>query len=322
MNKVKIDALEKKVSQDYSNIAGIVVLKDGKTRYEKYFNGCDATSTLHVYSVTKSIISALIGIALDKGLINSIEQKVLDFFPDYPIENNKTIRGITLKHLLTMTAPYKYGAEPYIDYFTSNDWLTFALNQLGGEGPIGEFRYAGLIGPDILSGILTKTAGQSVLGFAKENLFSPLEITVKDKIIFQSEEEQFAFNESNTISGWAADPTGLNTGGWGLTLTALDMAKIGQMYLNGGRWNNKQIISEKWIKESTAEHSCWKEPGLPYGYLWWIDEGSGYAAMGDGGNIIYINERRNLVAAITAFFKPDVTDRIEFIKKYVEPIFN
>ena len=195
MDEEKVTGLEKKINNDYSNIAGMVVLKDGKTLYENYFNECTADSRIHVYSVTKSIISILIGIAIDKGYIKSIDQKVLDFFPDYIVKRReKTIQNVTLKNLLTMTAPYKYKlAPPYIKYFTSDDWVKFALDLLGGSGHIGEFRYTPLIGPDILSGILVKTTGQSVFDFAAENLFSPLGITVESNVIFHSKEEQLAF---------------------------------------------------------------------------------------------------------------------------------
>lgn len=324
MSRDKILELENKIKSDYKNIAGVVVLKDGKTVYENYFNGCTSSSTLHVYSVTKSIISILIGIAIDKGYIKSVEQKVLDFFPEYTIKKGeKTIQNITLEDLLTMTAPYKYTIPPYEEYFTSDDWVNFTLDLLGGEGEIGKFSYAPLIGPDILSGILTKATGQSVLDFATENLFKLLGITVARNVTFSSQEEQMAFNQSNDISGWVSDPTGTNAGGWGLTLTAMDMAKIGELYLNGGIYNGKQIVSKKWIKVSTTEHSRWEEQNLPYGYLWWIagDDERGYAAMGDGGNIIYVNEDKKIVVSITAFFVPNVTDRIEFIKEYIETIF-
>ncbi|MDF2858433.1 MAG: penicillin-binding protein beta-lactamase class, partial [Neobacillus sp.] len=151
MNQEKVAELEKKINNDYSNITGVVVLKEGKTLYENYFNECSAISRIHVYSVTKSIISILIGIAMDKGYIKSINQKVLDFFPDYIVKRReKTIQNITLKNLLTMTAPYKYNLiVPYIKYFTSNDYVKFTLDLLGGRRQIGEFKYTPLIGPDL-----------------------------------------------------------------------------------------------------------------------------------------------------------------------------
>ncbi|TYQ18116.1 UNVERIFIED_CONTAM: CubicO group peptidase (beta-lactamase class C family) [Acetivibrio alkalicellulosi] len=318
----KAKVLEKKIKNDYSNIAGLVVLKDGKTLYENYFNGCTTTSRIHVYSVTKSIISILIGMAIDKGYIKSINQKVLDFFPDYIVKKKETtIQNVTLKNLMTMTAPYKYKFfAPYIKYFTSNDWVKFTLDLLGGRGQIGKFRYTPLIGPDILSGILVKSTGQSVFDFATENLFSPLGITVESNVIFHSKEEQLAFNKSKNISGWVSDLTGVNTGGWGLTLSPTDMAKIGQLCLDSGMWNGKQIVSTGWIDESTKEHSRWKKLNQLYGYLWWVENGIGYAAMGDGGNVIYVNTKKKIVVSIASLFVPKVKDRIELIKEYIEPI--
>lgn len=326
MNKEKVIELEKIISNNYSNIAGMVVLKDGNTLYENYFNGCTANSRIHVYSVTKSIISILIGIAIDKGYIKSVNQKVLDFFPDYTVKKGETtIQNITLKNLLTMTAPYKYVIfAPYKKYFTSDDWVKFTLDLLGGRGKIGKFRYAPLIGPDILSGIIVKATGQSVLDFATKNLFSPLGITVETNVVFHSKEEQIAFNKAKNISGWVADPNGVNTGGWGLTLSSRDMAKIGQLYLDNGIWDGKQIVSKRWIDESTKEHSRWEKLNLPYGYLWWLDSDKehGYAAMGDGGNIIYVNTKKKMVVSITSLFVPKAKDRIKLIKEYIEPIFD
>lgn len=169
--------LEAAIAANYSNIAGMVVRKDGETVYERYFGGCTAESRLNVFSVTKSIVSILLGIALDRGCLGIIDQQVLEFFPEYtPKRGEKTIQRITIRDMLTMTAPYKYRSTPYTKYFTGPDWVRFSLDLLGGKGPVGEFRYAPLIGPDILTGILTRVTGQSVLDFAKEHLFAPLGI--------------------------------------------------------------------------------------------------------------------------------------------------
>lgn len=323
MNQGKIAEMEAIVAADYSNMAGMVIMKDGKAVYEKYFCGCTEADRIHVFSVTKSILSILIGIALDKGYIHSVDQKVLEFYPEYTVKKGeKTIQNVTIKDMLTMTAPYKYKSNPYTKYFTSMDWVKFSLDVLGGKGQVGEFRYAPIVGPDILSGILERAAGQSVFEFAKEYLFAPLGITVEKTITFHSKEEQMAFYKATDISCWVAGPTGVNTAGWGLTLSPMDMAKIGQMFLNGGMWNGNRIVSEKWVSDSTSEQSRWKQRDLPYGYLWWIDEqDNGYAAMGDGGNIIYVSPDKNMVVASTSLFYPRAKDRIEFIKKYVEPIF-
>lgn len=322
MKQQKIKEMENVISRDYSNIAGMVVMKDGKAVYENYFNGYSADSRIHVFSVTKSILSILFGIALDQGCIKSLDQKVLEFFPEYTVKRGeKTIQSITIRDMLTMTAPYKYKLNPYTKYFKSMDWVKFSLDLLGGKGHIGEFRYAPIVGPDILSGILVEATGQSVFDFAKENLFAPLGIVVEKTVNFHSKEEQMAFYKATDVSGWVADPTGVNTAGWGLTLSPMDMAKIGQLFLNGGIWNGNRIVSEKWITESTSEQSRWEQRNLPYGYLWWLGEDKGYAAMGDGGNIIYVSPEKAMVVAIASLFQPRAKDRITFIKKYVEPFF-
>lgn len=324
MNQIQIKELERIISHNHSNMTGMVVLKDGKICYENYFNQCNAASTVHVYSVTKSIISILIGIALNKGYIKSTGQKILEFFPDYPVKKGeKTIRNVTLEQLLTMTAPYKFKFAPYIRYFRSHDHIQFTLDLLGGRKQGNNFHYTPLIGPDILSGILTKVSGQSVFDFAKQNLFLPLGISVECSVVFGSAKEQMEFNQAIDISAWAADGAGVNTAGWGLTLTAGDMAKIGQLYLNGGIWDGRQIVSKGWIDESTREHSRWEKMNLAYGYLWWIiDAEKGiYAAMGDGGNIIYVNTGKNLVVASSALFEKKAADRIDLIQGYIEPMF-
>lgn len=325
MDDQKRTNLERMICEEYSNIAGIVVRKHDQLVYEKYWQNCTKESTLHIYSVTKSILSILIGIAFDKGYLTDINQPVLDFFPEYTVrKREKTIQHVTLKDMLTMTAPYKYKTGPYIKYFTSEDWVTFALDLLGGKKAIGDFFYAPLIGPDILSGILMKATGKTVLEFAREYLFSPLAIDVQNAIHFQSKEEQFAFNKAKDISGWVADPKGVNTAGWGLTLTARDMAKLGQLYLNGGTWNGQQIVSKAWIEESTKEHSRWDQMNLPYGYLWWLGNGEkqSFAAMGDGGNAIYVLPENDLVVSIIGFFKPRAKDSIDLIETYIVPMFH
>ncbi len=314
--------LEMMINSSYNNTAGIIVLKNGSTRYEKYFNGYTADSTIHVASVTKSIISALFGIAIERGYIKSIDQKVLHFFPEYIVSRGEnTIQGVTIKHMLTMTAPYQYKSEPYEEFFASDNWVKTALCLLGGKGQIGEFTYSAIVGTHILSGILVKATGQSVFDFATENLFTPLEILVEHNVVLHNKEEHLAFFQEKNVSGWAADAQGVNAAGFGLTLNPRDMAKIGQLYLEGGTWKGKQLIPAEWIDESTKEHSRWGK--LSYGYLWWIIDQKEhiYAAMGDGGNVIYVNPTKKMVVSIASLSMPRAKDRIKLIREYIEPMF-
>ncbi|MEG2488313.1 serine hydrolase domain-containing protein, partial [Anaerorhabdus sp.] len=114
MHQKMIDELNQHILQDYENTAGIIIIKNGKMEYENYFNGADVNSSSHIFSATKSIVSICIGIAIDKGYIKGVQEKVLNYFPDYKIKRGeKTIQTVTLENLLTMTAPYKYIFAPY-----------------------------------------------------------------------------------------------------------------------------------------------------------------------------------------------------------------
>lgn len=322
MNQIRINEIETAINRDYGNIAGMIVQKNGTKVYEKYFNGYTDDNAVHVYSVTKSVLSALIGIAIDQGYIGSLDQKVLAFFPDYQVKDGeKTIQKITLKHLMTMTAPYKYETEPYELFFTSQNPIQDALDLLGGNGIIGEFNYSAIGGTHILAGILARATGQSILDFAEKYLFAPMGITVPHNLLLRSEEEHMRVMNDKTTRGWVVDPQGINTGSWGLFLTPEDMAKIGQLHLDGGRWLGKQLVSAAWIAESTKEHSRWDK--LLYGYLWWIidDQAHSFAALGDGGNVIYVNNKNNMVIAIASLLVPDARDCIELIKTTIEPAF-
>lgn len=308
------------IETEYSNTAGIVVQKNGKLIYEKYFDGHKETDPIHIFSVTKSITSILVGVAIDQGYIKSTDQKVLEFFPDYSIKRGeKTIQIITLKNILTMTAPYKYKSEPYTKVYGSADWTKAALDLLGGKGSIGDFKYS-TVGAHIISGVLQNATRKPMLEFAAQNLFNPLGISIPAPTSLASKEEHIAFLKDKYVSGWVVDPKGLPTAGWGLTLCPRDMAKIGQLCLNKGVWNDKQLVSASWMEESTKEHTRWNE--FPYGYLWWnLDsDGSGaFAALGDGGNTIYINPKEQVVIAMACHFKPLAKHRIELINKYILP---
>ena len=202
MKQEQITSLENKIKKEYGNITGIIVLKDNNAVYESYFNQCSENDPIHIFSVTKSIISMLFGIALDKGCIKNLDEKVIDFFPNYQTrKREKTIQHVTIRNLLTMTAPYKYRFNPYPKYFSSDDWVISSLDLLGGNGKIGNFKYAPVIGIDILSGILVNATGKSVLEFAQDNLFSPLGISVDKNIYFQSKEEQLDFYQSKGANG-------------------------------------------------------------------------------------------------------------------------
>lgn len=323
MNKQELHEL---VVKQEPNICQMAAYKDGVLVYSDTFNRYKETDASHVMSVTKSIISILIGIALDQGLIKNVNQPVLDFFPEYQIKRGeKTIGQVTIKHLLTMTAPYKYKYEPWSKVCSSDDWTIAALDFLGGRAGItGEFKYSTL-GIHILSGIISKTSGMKLVDFANKYLFEPLEIQPRKNYLAETVEEHkhFTVSKEPHEKVWFCDPQGIGTAGYGLCMTALEMAKIGLMCLNKGIYESKRIVSAEWLEESTkVSFRCDKDfQDMCYGYLWWIiDEKKGiYAAIGNSGNVIYINPEKNCVITVAASFKPTVFYRIQFIQKYIEP---
>ena len=320
----------KKILNNYSskndiNIRQIVAYKDNVLEIEEYKNGFSREDTLNIMSVTKSITSLLIGIAINKGLINSVNDKVMDYYKDIytPKKGEKTIYDITIKHLLTMTAPYKGKSEPWKKVCTSQDWSLSILDSLGGrKGITNEFRYHTL-GTQILLGIIRITSGMNVLEFANEYLFEPLGIETRVNANCKSKEDQFAYlmNKGNHGKVWFMDPTDMPTAGWGLSLSAYEMAQIGRLILNNGFYNNMRIISEEYLDAMTKSYVSldYKFGNQDYGYLWWLPHRNRevIAAIGDGGNIIYINKKYNIVVAVTGYFKPLVFDRVEYIEKNI-----
>lgn len=317
-----MDTLKETIKAKHNNITGIVVQKNGQCLHESYYNGSNAMSKTHVYSVTKSILALLVGVAANETP-DFVVTPLASYFPELQTTSGETTNQITVKNLLTMTTPYKYNEDmqTYIRYFQSKNWTEFTLKQLDRKSPTGIFRYTPLIGPDLVSALLTRVTKKDVLTFAKEKLFTPLGIQVEEPLLLKSEKEQMEFNSSIELNGWVQDETGLNAGGWGLTLSPNDLLKIGQLILNEGRWNDHQIIPKKWLKEMQTVHSFWEKEQLPYGYLWWIIDAEKpiIAAMGDGGNILYIDHEQQLIVAITALFKADVYDRVAFIRDELLP---
>lgn len=315
MDSEKLSELETIIKSEYSNINGIVVVRNRYIAFEKYYNGYGPDDTHHVASVTKSIISALIGIAIDEKYIKNVDQKVLDFFPEYVTAAERKKREITIRHLLTMTAPYPFEDwyEPLDKMCIQSDWVKYTLDMLGQKGSIGIFKYS-TAGVHLLSTIITRSTGRIAREFANERLFKPIGM----KEIPDYKMESFGFEDlfGKNVKGWVNDPDGNSTGGWGLTLSPRDMARLGCLYLNRGIWDNKQIISKTWIDESTAMNTN------NYGYLWWLRDVDGvfaYLAMGDGGNIICCIPEKDLVVAITSEFSMNPRDRWTLIKEHIIP---
>ena len=258
MDSLKLDGLIQKTQRgDFKNIHSILVIKDGKLVVEQYFNGFHRGDLETLRSATKSITSILVGIAIDKGLISSVNERIERFFPEYAQSWDERKRPITVRDLLTMTAgfdwdqsslanpgdPSNHGSESEME--RSDDMIKFVLQRPMRDIPGTRFEYNS--GATILlAGILQKSSGMQVDEFARRNLFAPLGI--------------------ERVDWWRQKRDGMPLTHAGLFLRPIDMAKIGYLVLNDGKWNGRQIVSEQWISQSTA-------PSLNprYGYQWWLD---------------------------------------------------
>ena len=327
MNKEQLHSYISDSTGNESNICQIYVIKDGEIAYDDCWHGFKTEDAMNVNSVTKGVMALLAGIALDRGCIKSVDQKVMDFFPDYAVKRGeKTIYDVTIKHLLTMTAPYKGKSEPWKKVCTSQDFTIAILDYLGGRSGItGEFRYATL-GIQILAGIIERATGEKCIDFANSNLFEPLGLPKRIPHGDSSKEDQFDFfmNKNPRKYEWYSDPQGSVTAGWGLCMSAKDMAVIGALVSNYGQYDGTRIITEEYLKDMIAPHLKLGERFgyMNYGYLWYkpYDDKDVYAAIGDSGNIIYVNMEKKISVGITGTFKPRIFDRVVFIEEKVLPV--
>lgn len=308
------------INKDYENTSGVIAAKHGTTIYERYFHNHNKNTALHIASVTKSISSALIGLAIDKKIIQSVNQKVLDFFPDYTLKRGERVLSkITIHHLLSMTAPYKFKHEPYTKVYGSNHWTHACLDLLGGKSSPGNFHYT-TVGIHVLASVLREASGMTLNEFAQKELFDPLAIPRLPNVPIHAKCDYMAMLKTRSTRGWAISPDGENTAGWGLALTARDLLKFGQLYLNGGCWNDRQILSTHWLKLSTQ--TVQSQGKAKYGYLWWLIDGANqcFAAIGDGGNLLYIDAKASIVVVLTARFKARAKERITLIQDTIIPL--
>ena len=309
------------------NICQIYAIKDGQTVFDDCWRGFKTSDAMNINSVTKGVIALLAGIARDQGFIKSFDQKVMDFFSDYSVKRGeKTIYDVTIRHLLTMTAPYKGKSEPWKKVCTSEDWTLTVLDCLRGRNGItGEFRYATL-GIQILAGIIERASSERCLNFANRTLFEALELPARIAHGDSSKEDQFDFfmNKNPRKYEWYCDPQGVVTAGWGLCMSAKDMAVMGTLLLNDGCYKDRRVISKEYLQEMTAPYLKLGERfgNMNYGYLWYMpyDDRKVYAAIGDSGNIIYVNEEENVSVGITGSFKPRIFDRVNFIEQKLLPV--
>ncbi len=277
-----------RTAEQMPRLRSLLISYKGELTVEKYFNGSTADRTTNVKSVSKSIMSALVGIAIDKGYVAGLDQPISDFYGELlPTRTDTRKNNITIGNLLSMqagletTSFYNYGA-----WVLSNDWIGYALEQPLLSTPGTKLQYS-TGNTHLLSAILTEATGKSTLTFAREVLGRPM-----------------GFH----LAAWPQDPKGVYFGGNNMELTPRQMLAFGELYINNGQVNGRQIIPESWIQTSLqplAESA--REKGRFYGYGWWVREMAGLRtsfAWGYGGQFILLVPELSLVVVTTSSSLP------------------
>lgn len=260
-------------------IHSVLLIRNGYLVCEAYFQPFHRDTRHNLFSATKSIISMLIGIAIKEGKLKGVDQKVVDIFPDLKMpENGLSTKDITLENLLTMSAGHTADSVDVV--YGSRNWPQTFFSLPFSHQPGTQFLYDSGAS-HLLAAILKKATGQEVEAYAKEKLFSPLGIRGYD---------------------WEKSAEGIHTGGWGLRITPMDMAKFGYLILHKGAWNGKQIVPAEWVEAATQKHieGYWGETrGDDYGYQFWMNPFGGFRAEGFAGQLIYILPDYDMVAVFT-----------------------
>jgi len=299
LNDMLVETLAKKY-----HIDSLTIIRNGNMVLDVYFYPFKKGVRHIIHSCTKSITSAAFGIAVDKGYIKDLDQPVYQIFPERKIAGlDDAKKAITLKHLLTMTSglqtddSYIYRWRGLNAMVQADDWVQFVLDRPMADPPGTRFEYSNCV-TFLLSAIIQKATSMNTFEFIQKYLFGPLEISdVK----------------------WETSPAGISVGYGDMSLRPHDMAKIGWLYLNNGRWGDQQLVPEKWVADSTRKHiSATLFDG--YGYQWWVTPGKYYAAVGYNGQFIFVVPAKNMVVVFTSdldqadFFIPE-----KLLKRYVIP---
>ncbi|MGH2496165.1 MAG: serine hydrolase domain-containing protein [Ktedonobacteraceae bacterium] len=282
------------IAENFPTLLSLLIVRRGYLVVERYYNQSRHEDSINIKSVTKSIISTLVGIALHKGYLTSLDQRVEEFFPQYfPPDCDPGKREISLQHLLTLRSGLSWvesSAESLPGLFASDNWVQYGLRLPLLHTPGEVFAYSTL-DAHLLSAVLSRATGSSTLAFANAYLFN---------------------SSGSKATEWACDPQGYCIGGSELRLTPRDMAKIGNLYLRRGRQAGEQIIPEEYL--DTATHTqvftgidVIADPNEvfsdTYGYLWWISTVGPYTsfyALGYGGQTIYVIPALDVVLVTTA----------------------
>jgi CubicO group peptidase (beta-lactamase class C family) len=306
--------IERMVDEAYTSVRSILIVRDGFLVYERYWDGVDASDGHDVRSVTKSVVGALVGIALADGAIDSLDQTVGDLLAAHlPPEADPRTATITVRQLLSMTSglpgddPTIAGDPTILDEIDrSPDRIRAGLSLPLDAAPGAQWRYSN-VSSDLLAVIVADATGRSLLDYARDRLFGPLGIETDGAyepavVGWPPTTEQIERYQAAAVA-WPTDAQGYHWGAAGLRLPARDLARIGFLYLNGGRWGGEQIVPADFVRASTVPGDASTGSRDSYGWQWWMADDSdhgAFSARGFGGQVIEVVPGLDLVAVVTA----------------------
>jgi CubicO group peptidase (beta-lactamase class C family) len=290
-------------------IRAIIVTVDGRTRFERYYRS-SAKESRSVFSVTKSVMSTLVGLAITEGKLR-LDDRLSAMLPRHAATMRPRVAAVTLRQLLTMTAgfPDTSSGLGIPELVSSPDWVRFILSHQD-SAPGTVFAYSDY-GAHLLSPILEQATGQPVLSYARAHLFDPLGIPTRPAAQPPADDAHLGEYEAAGFA-WPVDPQGLALGAAHLKLRPRDMTRLGQLFLQGGQWEGKQIVPAAWVRQATSAQAgaTYQPPGDPkfaptnYGYLWWVTTVDGtpsFFALGLGGQLVQVVPARNLVMVVSSY---------------------
>ncbi|NGQ95780.1 serine hydrolase [Brevibacillus sp. SYP-B805] len=291
---------EKKPSSD-----GLLIIRNGYIVAETYGNGYSKFRKHHLFSVTKSIMGAVWGIAMRDGIVSSsLDERVVSYFPELKIANHDDSKqNMTIRQFLTMSSglawpEWEQGDQVWREWDASDDQLQYVLDKPIIKEQINLFNYNSGE-PHVLSAIVERKAGRSTFDFAREKLFAPLGITNVD---------------------WKTDKKGITMGGAGLFMTPRDLAKFGYLYLKQGEWDGAQVIPAEWVRASTSPQMPTNLPGGEhYGYYFWLTNLAGhtvYEAVGAHGQYMIVIPDLDVIVVQTS---SESVDPDKMVMDYIIP---
>ena len=288
------DTLDSELAgEEYERLRSLLILSSGRTVYERYFHSAP-TAQHDVFAVTKSVTGILVGIAIGEGLIDDVDETLASLLPDRVARTPAEVAQVTLEQVLTDRAGLS-NESPVDPTDPTGDWVAGLLaNPVAAPGARFEYSDASVA---LLSAILARATGRSVLSYAREKLFAPLGIDLSPFA------QVNAWRRTGSIAGAGfgagVDLQGSDIGSSGLRLTGQDMAKLGLLMLQGGRWEGRQVVPAQWVRQATTTQADTGAFQVGYGYQWWTGRTSDgepkFEALGAGRQTILVVPDRQLV---------------------------